>query len=146
MYLCEDVFNFDFEQNCICIWLIPFTFVKIVFVFELNWGTSCRCLAYTVEKHWCRHEIHRLVALDGGLRPYLLRFHVKQAGADAKLIQHGPLGFAYHRRDPISTVPVARITAHAKVPGFYICLYFSFLVHSNMSNPRNPKKKSKFWK
>jgi hypothetical protein len=57
-----------------------------------------------------------LVALDGGLRPYPLRFHVKQAGADAKLIQHGPLGVAYHRRHPISTVPVARITAHATVP------------------------------
>jgi hypothetical protein len=54
----------------------------------------------------------------GGLRPYPLRFHVKEAGADAKLIQHGPLGVAYHRRHPISTVPVARITAHATVPGF----------------------------
>jgi hypothetical protein len=43
--------------------------------------------------------------------------HVKQAGADAKLIQHGPLGVAYHHRHPISTVPVARITAHATVPG-----------------------------
>ena len=58
-----------------------------------------------------------MVAIDGGLRPYPLRFHVKQAGADAKLIQHGPLGVAYHRRHPISTVPVARITAHATVPG-----------------------------
>ena len=38
MYLCEDVFNFDFEQNCICICLTPFTFVKIVFLFELNCG------------------------------------------------------------------------------------------------------------
>jgi hypothetical protein len=27
----------------------------------------------------------------GGLRPYPLRFHVKEAGADAKLIQNGPL-------------------------------------------------------
>jgi hypothetical protein len=53
----------------------------------------------------------------GGLRPYPLRFHVGEAGADAKLIQHGPLGVAYHRRHPISTVPVARITAHATVPG-----------------------------
>ena len=53
----------------------------------------------------------------GGLRPYPLRFHVKEAGADAKLIQHGPLGVAYHRRHPISTVTVARITAHATVPG-----------------------------
>ena len=44
MYLCEVVANFDFEQNCICICLIPFTFFKIVFVFELNCGTSCRCL------------------------------------------------------------------------------------------------------
>ncbi len=49
----------------------------------------------------------------GGLRPYPLRFHVEEAGADAK---HGPLGVAYHRRHPISTVPVARITAHATVP------------------------------
>ncbi len=53
----------------------------------------------------------------GGLRPYPLRFHVREAGADAKLIQHGPLGVAYHRRHPISTVLVARITAHAMVPG-----------------------------
>jgi hypothetical protein len=49
-----------------------------------------------------------------GLRPY----HVKEAGADAKLIQHGPLGVAYHRRHPISTIPIARITAHATVPGY----------------------------
>jgi len=48
-----------------------------------------------------------------------LRFHVEEAGADAKLNQHGPLGVAYHRRHPISTVPVARITAHATVPGYY---------------------------
>ncbi len=54
----------------------------------------------------------------GGLWPYPLRFHVEEAGADAKLNQHGPLGVAYHRRHPISTVPVARITAHATVPGF----------------------------
>ena len=54
----------------------------------------------------------------GGLRPYPLRFHVEKAGADAKLIQHGPLGVAYHRRHPISTVPVARITVNATVPGF----------------------------
>jgi hypothetical protein len=53
----------------------------------------------------------------GGLRPYPLRFHVEEAGADAKLNQHGPLEVAYHRRHPISTVPVARITAHATVPG-----------------------------
>jgi hypothetical protein len=58
----------------------------------------------------------------GGLRPYPLRFHVEEAGADAKLIQHGPLGVAYHRRHSISTVPVARITAHATVPGRgYLC-------------------------
>ncbi len=50
-----------------------------------------------------------------GLRPYPLRFHVEEAGADAKHNQHGPLGVAYHRI--ISTVPVARITAHATVPG-----------------------------
>ncbi len=53
-----------------------------------------------------------------GLRPYPLGFHVKQAGADAKLIQHGPLRVAYLRRHPICTVPVARITAHATMPGF----------------------------
>jgi hypothetical protein len=27
-----------------------------------------------------------------GLRPYPLRFHVKEAGTGAKLIQHGPKG------------------------------------------------------
>jgi hypothetical protein len=53
----------------------------------------------------------------GGLSPYPLRFHVKEAGTNAKLNQHGPLGVAYHCRHPISTVPVARITAHATVPG-----------------------------
>jgi hypothetical protein len=42
----------------------------------------------------------RLVALEGG----------------KGLIQHGPLGVAYHHRHPISTIPVARITAHATVP------------------------------
>ena len=40
-----------------------------------------------------------------------LYFHLEEAGADAKLIQLGPPGFAYHRNHPISTVPVARITA-----------------------------------
>jgi hypothetical protein len=55
-----------------------------------------------------------------GLRPYTLGFNVKQAGADAKLIQHGALGVAYHFRHLISTVPVARITAHTTVPGFSI--------------------------
>jgi hypothetical protein len=55
----------------------------------------------------------------GGLRPYPLRFHVEEAGADAKLYQHGPLGVAYHRsRHPISTVQVARITANTTVPSF----------------------------
>ena len=44
-------------------------------------------------------------------------------GADAKLNQHGPLGVAYHRRHPISTVPVARITAHATVPGYALTIY-----------------------
>jgi len=44
-------------------------------------------------------------------------FHIKQAGADAKLIQHGPLGVAYHCRHPISTIPVTGITALARVPG-----------------------------
>jgi hypothetical protein len=67
-----------------------------------------------------------LVALDGGLRPYPLGFHVKQAGADAKLIQHGPLGVAYHRRHPISTVSVARITAHATVPGLAFLFFVGY--------------------
>jgi hypothetical protein len=58
----------------------------------------------------------------GGLRPYPLRFHVGKAGADAKLIQHGPIGVVYHRRHPISTVSVARITAHATVPGLVAIL------------------------
>ncbi len=57
------------------------------------------------------------------LRPYLLRFHVKEAGADAKLIQHGRLGVAYHHRHPISAIPVASITAHATVPGFIVALF-----------------------
>ncbi len=64
-----------------------------------------------------------------------MRFHVEEAGADAKLIQHGPLGVAYHRRHPISTVPVARITAHATVPGFLhvmIVLGFGFWVKLKM--------------
>jgi hypothetical protein len=51
-----------------------------------------------------------------GLRPNPLRFHVEEAGADAKLIQHGPLGVAYHQRHPIFTIPVARITVQAAVP------------------------------
>ena len=68
----------------------------------------------------------------GGLRPYPLRFHVEEAGADAKLNQHGPLGVAYHRRHPISTVPVARITAHATVPGQKIlCFLTSFIQFFN---------------
>ncbi len=42
----------------------------------------------------------------GGLTPYPLRFNVKDAGEDTKLIQHGPLGVDYHRRHPISTIQV----------------------------------------
>jgi hypothetical protein len=45
----------------------------------------------------------------GGLRPYPLRFHVEEAGADAQLIRHGTVGVACHRRHPISTIPVARM-------------------------------------
>jgi hypothetical protein len=52
-----------------------------------------------------------------GLRPYPLKFHVKEAGAGAKLIQHGPLVVAYHHRHPILTIPVAKIKAHATAPG-----------------------------
>jgi hypothetical protein len=63
----------------------------------------------------------------GGLRPYPLRFHVGKAGADAKVNQHGLLGVAYHGRHPISTVPVARITAHATVASFLQITYFIYL-------------------
>jgi hypothetical protein len=31
-----------------------------------------------------------------GLRPSPLRFNVEEAGADAKLVQHGDLGVAYY--------------------------------------------------
>ncbi len=72
----------------------------------------------------------------GGFRPYPLRFHVEEAGADAKLNQHGPLGVAYHRRHPISTVPVARITAHATVPGNNA--WFIFL--SNLNKKQRNKE------
>ncbi len=66
----------------------------------------------------------------GGLRPYPLRFHVVEVGADAKLIQHGPLGVAYYHRHPISGVPVERITAHTTVPGFVFSISFwSLLAH-----------------
>jgi hypothetical protein len=68
----------------------------------------------------------------GVLRPYPLRFHVEEAGADAKLNQHGPLGVAYHRRHPIFTVPVARITAHATVPGLNTFLTFRDLCLRHM--------------
>ena len=74
----------------------------------------------------------------GGLRPYPLRFHVEEAGADAKLNQHGPLGFAYHRRHPISTIPVARITAQATVPGsvynFFIFQFYMFNIKTEKMN------------
>ncbi len=61
-----------------------------------------------------------------GGKPYPLRLHFKEAGVGTKLIQHGPLGVGYHCRPPISIVPVARITAHATVPGW--CS--RFLAHS----------------
>jgi hypothetical protein len=51
----------------------------------------------------------------GGSGFQALSFEVP-CSADAKLIQHGPLGVAYHRRHQISTVPVARITAQAQCP------------------------------
>ena len=57
-----------------------------------------------------------------------MRFHVKEAGADAKLTQPGPLGFAYHRRHPISTVPVARITAYAMVVMASLCFNSKILL------------------
>ncbi len=56
------------------------------------------------------------VALDVTKWPCPSRFHVKEASADAELIQHVPLRIAYHCRHPISTIPVARITANATVP------------------------------
>jgi hypothetical protein len=70
----------------------------------------------------------------GGLRPYPLRFHVEEAGADAKLNQHGPLGVAYHRRHPISTIPVARITAHATVPRLKQKTYSISKINFNFNN------------
>ncbi len=51
-----------------------------------------------------------------------MRFYVEEAGADAKLNQHGPLGVTYHCRHPISTVLVARITAQTTVPGISLYL------------------------
>jgi len=39
----------------------------------------------------------------GGFRLFPLRFHVEESSADAKLIQHGPLGVAYHCGHSIST-------------------------------------------
>jgi hypothetical protein len=50
-------------------------------------------------------------------RPYPLRFHVKEAGANAKLIHNGLLGVAYDCRHPICTIPAPWITAHTPVPG-----------------------------
>jgi hypothetical protein len=72
----------------------------------LSTGRKCRFLVNTCARYY----------LD------FSRFHVEEAGADAKLNQHGPLGVAYHRRHPISTVPVARITAHATVPGYNLII------------------------
>jgi hypothetical protein len=40
---------------------------------------------------------------------------------------------AYHRRCPISTIPVARITAHAMVPGFTFWFSFYFFVDSSFN-------------
>jgi hypothetical protein len=45
---------------------------------------------------YCKAALMQTWKLDNsslrwGLRPYTLRFHVKKAGADAKLTQHGPL-------------------------------------------------------
>jgi hypothetical protein len=60
--------------------------------------------------------ISEIGSFKGGLRPYPLRFHVE----DAKINQHGPQGVVYHRRHPISTIPNARVTAHATVPGLKI--------------------------
>ena len=51
-----------------------------------------------------------------GLRPYPLRFHVREAGVDAKLIQHGPLLVTYHFMHPVSTVLVASITDTTRCP------------------------------
>ena len=95
---------------------------------------------------WCIYWIALMQAWNSeigisrwGLRPYPLGFHVKQAGADAKLIQHGPLGVAYHRRHPISTVPVARITAHATVSSFLF--YFLFYINNFLRGfPKTEKK------
>ncbi len=42
-----------------------------------------------------------------------LSLEEEEAGAGAKLIQHGPLGATYHCRHLIFTLPVARVTVHA---------------------------------
>ncbi len=56
----------------------------------------------------------------GRLRPHPLRFHVDIAGAHPKLSQHGPLGVTYHRWHPISTIPVAKVTAYGTVLGTWV--------------------------
>ncbi len=80
------------------------------------------CTPTVFDAFYCKAALMQTWKLDNnssrwGYRPYPLRFNVKEAGADAKLTQHGPLEVAYHRRHPISTLPVARITAHATMPG-----------------------------
>jgi hypothetical protein len=52
----------------------------------------------------------------GSKRSYPLKFHVEEAGANAKLIQQGPIGVSYYCRHPISTSPVESITARTMVP------------------------------
>ncbi len=94
-----------------------------------HWKNFCRCRGLNPGLHsltclwciYCKAALMQTWKLDNsssrwGYRPSPLRFHVKEAGADAKLTQNGPLGVSYHRRHPISTVPVERITAHATVP------------------------------
>jgi hypothetical protein len=61
----------------------------------------------------------------GGLRPYPLMLNAKEAGADAKLFQHGP------GRHPIPNIPVEGITAHATMPGLFLKTSPSSFPHHN---------------
>jgi len=98
---------------------------------------SCLWCIYSISNSIDANIISEIGFPRGGC-PYPLRLHVKEAGAGAKLIQHGPLGVGYHCRPPISIVPVARITAHAMVPRW--CS--RFLAHSFCSRfvPRGVNK------
>jgi hypothetical protein len=73
----------------------------------------------------------------GGLRPYLFKFHVQEAGADTKLNQHGPLGVAYHHTH-YSTHHGARSSFSL----FYNLRFFCFLFCANVTE--NNQQQMKF--